>query len=122
MAKFMLILRSDVTQDYSDISPEQFGEILAAYNAWGAKLEAEGRLQLGRKLTDEGGCVLQPQANGTVTTKDGPYVETKEVIGGVYVIDADDYAHAAKLCEGHPNFRFGSIEIRQLDFMGGPEQ
>lgn len=123
MSKFLLILRSDVTKDYSDFSPEAFGEILAAYQAWGEKLESQGRLKLGHKLTDEGGRVLQPDATGErVTPKDGPYVETKEVVGGVYLIEADDYDHAAALCEGHPNFRFGSIEIRQLDFMGGPEE
>ena len=30
--------------------------------------------------------------------------------------------HAVELCQGHPNFRFGSIEVRELDFMGGPEK
>lgn len=122
MTQFVLILRSDITQDYSAIPPEQFGEILAAYGAWSAKLAGEGRLKLGHKLTDEGGRVLQPESGGKrVTSKDGPYVETKEVVGGLYVIEADDYDHAARLCEGHPNFRFGSIEIRQVDFLGGPE-
>jgi hypothetical protein len=122
MAKFVLILRSDITQDYSSITPDQFGEIIAAYGAWAEKLAKEGRLDLGRKLTDEGGRVLMPENGGAkVTPKDGPYVETKEVVGGIYVIDADDYDHAAKLCKGHPNFRFGSIEIRQIDFMGEPE-
>jgi hypothetical protein len=122
MAQFMLILRSDITQDYSSITPDEFGAILGAYEAWGSKLTAEGRMKLGRKLQDEGGRVLRPEAGGArVTPTDGPYVETKEVVGGVYVIQADDYDHAARLCEGHPNFRFGSIEIRQLDFMGGPE-
>ena len=38
----------------------------------------------------------------------------------VYIIDADSYDHAAKLCEGHPNFQFGSIEIREIDPMTGP--
>jgi len=123
MAKFILILRSDITQDYSSITPDQFGAILAAYGAWGAKLAQEGRMQLGRKLMDEGGRVLTPVNGGArVTSKDGPYVETKEVVGGVYIIDADDYDHAARLCQGHPNFRFGSIEIRQIDFMGEPEE
>ena len=122
MAKFMLILRSDITQDYSSITPDQFGEILAAYGAWGEKLAKEGRLHLGHKLMDEGGRVLTPVSGGArVTPKDGPYVETKEVVGGVYIISADDYDHAARLCQGHPNFRFGSIEIRQVDFMGEPE-
>jgi hypothetical protein len=122
MPKYLLILRTDVTADYSSYTPADFGQILAEYQAWGEKLGKQGRLDLGRKLTDEGGKVLHPQKGGKVTVKDGPYVETKEVVGGVYVIKADSYDHAAKLCEGHPNFRFGSIEIRQIDFMGGPEE
>lgn len=122
MTKFMLILRSDVTADYSKYTPEDFGTILAEYEAWGAEMQRQNRMVLGRKLTDQGGLVLHPQADGKVTTKDGPYVETKEVVGGVYVIEADSYEHAAKLCAKHPNFRFGSIEIRELDFMGGPEE
>lgn len=121
MPKFLLILRSDVTADYSSLTPDDFGKILAAYQAWGEKLTAQGRLDLGRKLTDEGGKVLH-EKGGKMTVKDGPYVETKEVVGGVYVIKADSYDHAVQLCKGHPNFQFGSIEIRQIDFMGGPEE
>jgi hypothetical protein len=121
MPKFMLILRADATADYSALAPEDFGQILAEYEAWGAKLGAEGRLDLGRKLTDQGGKVIWPKGKKT-EVKDGPYVESKEVVGGVYVLKADDYDHAVKLCEGHPNFRFGSIEVRELDFMGGPEE
>ncbi len=114
MPKFMLILRGDVTQDYSKFTPQDFQDILGAYQAWGEKMAAEGRLELGHKLTDQGGKVLQP--DGTV--KDGPYVETKEVVGGAYVLEAENYDHAVQLCENHPNFRFGSIEIRELDAMG----
>lgn len=123
MTQFLLILRSDITKDFSQITPEQFGEILASYQAWGERLGAEGRMKLGHKLKDEGGCVLSPDANGeNVSLKDGPYVETKEVIGGVYLIEADNYEHAAALCEGHPNYKFGSIEIREIDFLGQPEE
>lgn len=120
MPKYLLILRSDVTADYSSLTPDDFGQILAAYQAWGEKLQKQGRLELGKKLMDEGGKVMQPK-DGKITIKDGPYVETKEVVGGVYMLKADSYDHAVRLCEGHPNFRFGSIEIRQVDFMGGPE-
>ncbi|MCA8951595.1 MAG: transcription initiation protein [Planctomycetes bacterium] len=122
MTKFMLILRADVTQDYSQFTPQDFQQILAEYEAWGGKMASEGRMMLGRKLTDQGGKVVQPKAGGGVEVKDGPYVETKEVVGGVYVIEADSYDHAVKLCENHPNFRFGSIEVREVDFMGGPEE
>ncbi len=117
MTKYMLILRGDVTQDYSKFTPQDFQEILAAYQAWGEKMASEGRLELGHKLTDQGGKVIHP-GGGKVEIKDGPYVETKEVVGGVYILEAENYDHAVQLCENHPNFRFGSIEIREVDSMG----
>jgi len=122
MPKFMLILRGDATADYSQFTPDDFGRILGEYAAWAEKLTKKGCLHLGQKLTDQGGKVIWPQAPKKVTVKDGPYVETKEVVGGFYVVTADSYDHAVKLCDGHPNLMFGSIEVRELDFLGGPEK
>jgi hypothetical protein len=120
MPKFMLILRGDTQADYSQFTPDDFARILGEYEAWGQKMAS--RLQIGRKLTDEGGKVIWPKPNKKVEVKDGPYVETKEVVGGVYILTADNYDHAVKLCDGHPNLQFGSIEVREIDFMGGPEE
>ena len=116
----MLILRGDVTADYSQFTPEDFGKILGDYQAWGDRMSSEGRLVFNEKLTDQGGKVMTPK-DGGADVKDGPYVESKEVVGGVYVIKAKDYDEAVRCCEGHPNFRFGSIEVREVDFMGQPE-
>lgn len=121
MAKYLLILRGDATADYSKFTPGDFEQILSEYSSWAGKLAREGRLEFGHKLTDQGGKVMHPQG-AKVTVKDGPYVESKEVVGGVYLIQADSYDHAVKLCQGHPNFRFGSIEVREIDFMGQPEE
>lgn len=121
MPKYMLILRGDITLDYSSYKPEDFAAILAEYEAWGNKLAAAGRLDRGHKLQDQGGVVMRPKPGKRVEITDGPYVESKEVVGGYYILKADNYQHALKLCEGHPNLRFGSIEIREVDFMGGPE-
>ena len=120
MPKFMLILRGDVTADYSQYTPEDFAQILGEYAEWGNRMASENRLLGGDKLTDQGGVVIQASGGKGGEVQDGPYVESKEVVGGYYVLEADDYAHAAKLCEGHPNFRFGSIEIRQVDDSVGP--
>ena len=122
MPKYMLILRTDITKDYSQYSPDDMQRIIQGYETWGAKLAEKGLLQDGKKLSEEGGRVLQPTDGGEVKVKDGPYVETKEVVGGVYLITADSYDHAAELCKGHPNYEFGSIEIREIDFMGHPEE
>ncbi len=121
MAKFMLILRDDPAA-YADFSPRQFQELIEKYHEWSMKMEKEGRLDLGRKLTDDGGKVLT-KPGGKLAVKDGPFNETKEVVGGFYIITADDLGHAMRLCEDHPQFAIGgSVEIREVDFMGGPEE
>ena len=117
----MLLLRADVTTDYSEFSPEDFAQILGEYQAWAERVSQAAKLDLGRKLTDDGGKVIWPRGDKT-EVKDGPYVESKEVVGGIYVLTADSYEHAIKLCEGHPNLRFGSIEVRQIDFLGEPDE
>ncbi len=121
MTKFLLILRGDITTDYSSLTPDDFARILGEYQAWGERMQKEGRLHGSHKLMDQGGKVIVPRGE-RVAIQDGPYVETKEVVGGYYLISADDYDHAVRLCQGHPNLRFGSIEVREIDFMGQPEE
>jgi hypothetical protein len=122
MTKYMLILRADATVDYGEFSPADLQKLLEAYQAWSEKLAKQGRLHDGKKLTDQGGKVMIPRGKSSpVTIKDGPFQETKEVVGGFYVISADSYDHAVELCRDHPNLQFGSIEIREIDFMGQPE-
>jgi hypothetical protein len=68
-----------------------------------------------------GGEALQPAEtaltlywkNGKVATTDGPYVETKEQLGGILVLEARDLNHAVQLIAQHPALKYGSIfEIR----------
>ena len=121
MPQFMLILRGDTTVDYSQWSPEDMQRVIGEYESWAANLAQKNLLIDGKKLTDFDGKVVVPGKEG-VTVKDGPYVETKEVVGGVYLIRAESFDHAVELCKNHPNLQFGSIEVRQLDFMGQPEE
>lgn len=67
-----------------------------------------------------GGEALQP-ANTAVTLRfrgdkvavtDGPYAETKEQIGGILILEADDLDHAVRLMSQHPGVRAGPFEIR----------
>jgi len=120
MPHYMLLLRED-PKVFQDFSPERFQQLIEAFGAWSAKLGKENRILAGHKLTDDTGRVLTKPA-GKLLTKDGPYVETKEVMGGYYVIKADSYEHAIELCREHPTFLYnGTVEIRQVDYMGQPE-
>jgi len=55
------------------------------------------------------------QQNGKVSITDGPYTETKEQLGGILLLDADDLDHAAELMSQHPGIRVAVFEIRPLD-------
>ena len=118
MTHYMLILRAD-PNGYADLTPAQMQDLLQRFEAWGGALAGEGRLRDGKKLTDEGGRTLT-KANGKLQVKDGPFGETKEIVGGVYFITADSYDHAVELVAAQPNLdlRGGSIEIREVDWMG----
>jgi hypothetical protein len=74
----------------------------------------------GHKLTEDGGKRLS-RSGGKVAVVDGPYAEAKEVVGGVYLLRAKDYAEAAEIASTCPHLEFGRIEVRQIDFMGQPE-
>ena len=69
-----------------------------------------------------GGEALQPVAtattvrvrNGKVSTTDGPFAETKEQLGGYYLIDARDLNDAIQVASRIPSARLGSVEIRPI--------
>ncbi len=50
--------------------------------------------------------------NGRVSVTDGPYAETKEQLGGILILEADDLNHAIQLMSKHPGVRGGPFEIR----------
>jgi hypothetical protein len=67
-----------------------------------------------------GGEALQPASkaatlrfrDGKVSVTDGPYAETKEQLGGILILEADDLNHAIRLMSEHPGVRAGPFEIR----------
>jgi len=120
MAQFLLILRGDPSV-YANYSPEQFQDLIGKFEAWATPLMQQGLLVDGKKLTDQAGKFIEKKG-GKLQVKDGPYGETKELVGGFYVLKAESYDHAVELCKGQPNFDLGgTIEVRELDFMGQPE-
>ena len=50
--------------------------------------------------------------NGKVSVTDGPYAETKEMLGGILILEAKDLNHAIQLMSKHPGVRGGPFEIR----------
>ncbi|HJR60417.1 MAG TPA: YciI family protein [Vicinamibacterales bacterium] len=117
MPRFVLLLH-DAPDAYTGLSPEQMQQVIQKYVAWGDRLRSAGVLEGGEKLADEPGKVMRGR-NGQVRITDGPYSETKEVLGGYYIVAADSYEKALTLARDCPHFEYGgTIEVREVDTMG----
>lgn len=117
MPKFLLILRGD-PDTWRHQTPDEIQALIERFEAWAGALMGEGRFLDGKKLADGEGRVLEREGT-TVKVTDGPYGETKELVGGFHLLEADDYDHAVRLCRNHPELSIrGSVEIRRLDPMG----
>ena len=99
--------------------PEVWGQVMAEYNAYGQMLTDRG--------ANGGGEALQPVTtattvrvrNGETLTTDGPFAETKEALGGFYLVDAKDLDEALEFAAACPGAKYGSVEVRPvIDFSG----
>jgi len=116
MDSYLLLLREDPSQ-YTALSPAQMGAIIDKYRAWSQKLAAQGRLVGGHKLADEGGKRLRAGSSGPIVT-DGPFIESKDVIGGTFIVQATSYEEAVRLVADCPHLRGGNeIELRRIEVM-----
>ena len=113
MPEFVLLLH-DAGRFDPNMSPEQMQAIVQRYVAWRAKVQANGRAVTGHKLHDGHGRVMQG-AGPSLKVTDGPYAEAREVIGGLFVIEAMNYDEVVELSKDCPHLEFGSIEIREVE-------
>lgn len=117
MQNYLLLLHEDESQRAA-IPHDRLMAMIKEYGAWAGKLRAENRLVSGEKLADDNGKVIRDK-NSKVTITDGPYAETKEIVGGFFIIAAKDYDEACKIAQGCPHLKYyGRIEVRQIDKMG----
>lgn len=110
MARYMLILKGggDVWAKYT---PEEVQRMMQKYTDWTQELVDKGLFLAGDAL-QEGGRVVNVREGATV---DGPYTETKESIGGYYVVKADGYDEAVEISKGCPTLLHGgAVEVREV--------
>ena len=115
MNQYLLLLHEDPSAQTQ--SPAEMQSVLAEYSAWAGKMAAEGRLVDGQKLTDDGGRIVT-----SATAVDGPYAEAKEVLAGLFVVNAETYEEAVGLARDCPHLRYGTrVEVREIQLTSGEE-
>lgn len=112
---FMLIM---ITDRNAPEDPSVFPEM----GKFAGELAAQGKLRGGAPLhpEDEGRRVRLRKGETLVT--DGPFTETKEVIGGYFLVDCESAEEATAIARRCPHHRIGVVEVRQLIPMGGPPE
>lgn len=110
MKEFMMIF---VGADYAalGLSPEQLQERMGKWFAWGQKMEKAGVLR--------GGNALEPKirriSGQQRTVTDLTSVEVKEIVGGYYLVAAQDFDAVEKIAQDFPDYDLGgTVEIREV--------
>lgn len=106
MAEYLILIYEN-EEAYAAAGPEVFGEVMEAHNRFAEQVG--DKLLGGNALVDAGSATTI--RNDIVT--DGPFTESKEVLGGYYLIEADNLDEAlaiGKLCPA----RFGGVEVRPV--------
>jgi hypothetical protein len=114
MKDFMLIFRNPVSNQeaFANQSPEQMEAEMTLWNAWMGKLAEQNKLTGGEPLHPEGKVVRGTKKKVT----DGPYIESKDIVGGYVLIKAADLEEAVALSKDCPqlNSDSGTVEVREI--------
>ena len=111
MPQYVLFLRGEPSR-FAGSSPEEMQKLIQRYGEWRRSLQS--KITGGYKLKEREGHVLRKQS-GKAAVTDGPFTEAKEVMGGLFVLEADDYDQVIELAKTCPHMEFGSIEVRAIE-------
>jgi hypothetical protein len=107
----MLLIYGDQSRELSD---EERGQIFQAYGAFTEDLKRSGKMIAGDALQPADTATTVRVQNDETLTTDGPFAETKEQLGGYYLIEADSLDEAIEWAAKIPGARHGSIEVRPI--------
>jgi hypothetical protein len=120
MTQYLLAVHGNEEQ-YAAIPAEQMQEMFAAVGQFNEKLQAEGAWVFGGGLMPAETATVVDAAGGSPVMTDGPYLETKEHIGGFWVIEAPDLDAALKLATEASAACQGKVEVRPFQAEPAPE-
>jgi hypothetical protein len=111
MSQYLILIYED-ENSYANAGQDVFTEVMDGHNAFGAKNAAA--IQGGNALQPTStATTVRPDGAGGFTVTDGPFVETKEALGGYYLVEAADLDEAIALAKQVPA-KFGALEVRPI--------
>lgn len=109
-SEYLLLFRGN---DWDrSLSPAEMQKTMSAFVAWFERLAADGTVKAGQPLQEDSRVVSGK--NGRVVA-DGPFAESKEAIGGYFLVNADSFDEAVAIAQGCPMLEYGTVvEVRPI--------
>jgi len=115
--RYMLLLYSAENAGPEQGSPEQAAE-MKEWFAYTEAMRTAGAFLAGDPLHGIETATTITAHDGNVISTDGPFAETKEILGGYYMVDVENLDQATEWAEKCPIARYGSVEVRPIMEMG----
>ena len=111
--KYMLLIHDD-EQAFQNLNDSDRQAIYAEYRKFSEDIAASGHYITGSELQPTSSSTTVRMRNGKRLVTDGPFAETREQLGGYYLVEAKDLDEAIALAARIPSARTGTIEVRPL--------
>lgn len=111
--KFLCLIYED-ERIWESMPHEQAGALLGEYQVFNEEVARKGRLVQGEALQPTTTATTVRIRNGRASTSHGPAVDTREQLGGFYVVEACSMDEAVEMATRIPSARHGSVEVRPI--------
>lgn len=109
--KYMILIYAD-ENGWAQMSPDEQTQAYGAYMAYSEALVAAGKMVSGDELKPVATAKTIAVRDGKASVKDGPFADTKEQLGGYYLIDVATEAEAIQWAQKCPGAQHGAVELR----------
>jgi hypothetical protein len=111
--QYMLLIYGEESA-WANLTPDQLSAEMGAYMAYTEELAKSGKLVSGHELQPIATAKTVSVSSGKQKVVDGPFAETKETLGGYYLIEAETQEEAQAWAAKCPGARYGRIEVRPV--------
>ncbi len=111
--KYMLLIY-DVEKEWDALTDDERQKIYGEYRQLSEELRSNGKFLAGSQLQPTSAATSIRVRNGKPIVTDGPFAETREQLGGYFLIEARDLDEANQIAEKIPSARMGTIEVRPV--------
>jgi hypothetical protein len=121
--RYAILIYDEETANPSPEPPDPavWGQVIEEYNAYSQMLRDTGAYAGGEALQPNPTATTIRIRDGQTIVTDGPFAETKEGLGGFYLVDARDLDHALELAKACPGAKWATVEVRPVVDFSAPD-